>query len=770
MGASEYDARFVDAPPSDQPDAYSGTGNDTSFAAGRVAYLLGATGPAVTVNTACSAGLVALDMARAAIADGRCERALVVAVNLILRADGTVRLSQLRALSPTGACHAFDGAADGYVRAEGGAAVLLEAEAARAGRRVHARLLSTAVNHDGRASALTVPSGAAQEAVVRGAWAAAGVSPARVAYVEAHGTGTPLGDPVEARALAAVAAGRAAPLPVGAVKANVGHTELAAGLVGLLKAVLVVRERLIPPLRGLATLNPRIPPGPLRFPTEGEALDGDVVGVSSFGLSGTNAHAVLGAAERSPVASSVAGPVLVTLGARHAAAREALSGSVADRLEAGADLAGVALAAARGRSSGFVRVAAVGADASSVAAALRRGGVRGDAPAQPPRLAVVVPGAGKDEAAVWALAQAIPAVATGLAAALDALRPHVDVALLPVAEAPGEAASVDAFVAWHATAFAARVALAWAWREAGVVPELVAGHGDGQLLAGWLAGAWTLEDAAAATVARARTLARGGAEGGLRVPLPEAQLAPRLPPGVVVVAVNEPGATVVAGPLGPLGALRDALNADGVAALPVTPPRAHGPWLDPTAVCAGWPQPQAVAVPLVSGQDGAVVTGAAADLGWWAAEAAAPVRFVDVAARLQAEGVALVLELAPAPTLLGTLRRALPGVAVLPGTAPRAPAEAFLTSMAEAWVAGVAVDAAALCPPAPWVDLPPVPFIRRRLWVDAPRAAAPEPDAEPAGVASAALTAEPSAPASTPRWVWPVLAALAAAAVAGWWA
>jgi acyl transferase domain-containing protein/acyl carrier protein len=321
MGASEYDVRFQRRAAS-TPDAYSGTGNDTSFAAGRVAWRLGLRGPAMTVNTACSASLVSLHLAGQALRLGECDLALAGGVNLMVSSDSTVRLSALRALSPTGLCRAFDAAADGYVRGEGAGVVVLErlSDARRNGHRVLAVVRGSAVNHDGASSALTVPSGPAQTALLREAWRRAGVTGDELGYVEAHGTGTRLGDPIEARALAAALGPRRRPLYVGSVKTNVGHLELAAGAAGLIKAVLALRHRRIPAHLHLRERNPEIPADlPLRFNSEPVDWEGPLVaGVSSFGLSGTNAHVVLAAGEELPASAPLLRPALLALAARGA--------------------------------------------------------------------------------------------------------------------------------------------------------------------------------------------------------------------------------------------------------------------------------------------------------------------------------------------------------------------------------------------------------------------------------------------------------------------
>ena len=295
-----------------QLDTYSGTGGACGVAAGRLAYTLGLEGPALVVDTACSSSLVATHLAVQGLRAGECDLALAGGVNLVLLPDGTVTLSRLRMMAPDGRCKPFDASADGFVRGEGCAILVLKrlADAQADGDRVLAVIAGSAVNQDGRSSGLTAPNGPAQEAVVRAALANAGRAPAEVAYVEAHGTGTALGDPIEMNALAAVLApGRGRPLLVGSVKSNIGHLEAAAGVAGLVKAIGVLSRRVVPPTLHFRALNPEIRTGacPVRVVDRPTPLpDGApaVAGVSSFGFSGTNAHIVLEAPPEPPADSA----------------------------------------------------------------------------------------------------------------------------------------------------------------------------------------------------------------------------------------------------------------------------------------------------------------------------------------------------------------------------------------------------------------------------------------------------------------------------------
>ena len=282
-------------------DAYFASGNAHSTASGRLSYLLGLHGPSFPVDTACSSSLVATHLAVQSLRSGECRLALVGGVNIILAPETTITLSKAHMLAPDGRCKAFDSRADGFVRSEGGGVIVLKrlSDAQADGDTILALIRGTAINQDGRSNGLTAPNGPSQEAVIRAALANGRVSPQQISFVEAHGTGTSLGDPIEVQALAAVLGeSRAKPLMIGSAKTNVGHLESAAGIVGLIKTVLMLQHEQIPPHLHLQTPNPHIPWAelPITIPTKltpWKTESEKFAGVSSFGFSGTNSHIVL---------------------------------------------------------------------------------------------------------------------------------------------------------------------------------------------------------------------------------------------------------------------------------------------------------------------------------------------------------------------------------------------------------------------------------------------------------------------------------------------
>ncbi|SBT43338.1 type I polyketide synthase [Micromonospora narathiwatensis] len=368
-----------------EPDAYWATGNGHCFAAGRLAYSLGLTGPAMAIDTACSSSLVAVHLAVQALRRGECEVAIAGGVNLIMSPRSTRLVVQTRSLAPDGLCKAFDARANGFTRGEGAGALVLKplARAVRDGDRIHAVIRGSAVNQDGRSSGFTAPNVLSQVALIEQALAGAGAGPADVGYVEAHGTGTALGDPIEMEALATVLGRRngGAPLAVGSVKTNLGHLEAAAGVAGLVKAVLCVQHRQVPPVVHLRTLNPRIDLGGTGIVVPDRLVDwadgaGRLAGVSSFGMSGTNAHLLLGPVEPDELAerpTPPAGPVAgFVVSARTPVALRALAAAYAQRVLRlpAADFPAFAATANTGRSRLPVAAWVAAADPAAAYAAL----------------------------------------------------------------------------------------------------------------------------------------------------------------------------------------------------------------------------------------------------------------------------------------------------------------------------------------------------------------------------------------------------------------
>ena len=478
-------------------DAYISTGNAYSVVAGRLSYFLGLHGPSIAIDTACSSSLVAVHLACQGLRLGECDLAIAGGVNVILTPELNINFSKARMMALDGRCKTFDAAADGYVRGEGCAVVVLRrlSDALAHGDRILAIVRGSAVNQDGRSGGLTAPNGPAQEAVIRAALEIAEIDPGAVSYIEAHGTGTPLGDPIEVGALGAVFGKKRnshRPLIIGSVKSNIGHLEAAAGAAGLIRVVLGLQRREIPPNLHFKSGNPRIDWAglPITVPTAvtpWPQIDGRrLAGISSFGFSGTNAHVIVEEApDLRPVPTDEPDrPLhLLALSARHHDSLLDLAGHYESRLADESAVADVCFTANAGRSHFGHRLAVVGESASD----LRHGLAAyinstpnpsvamsgGRAPR--PRVAFLFTGQGAQYAGMGrVLYETSPTFRQTLDECAAGLAGHLDRELLDVMFATNDEASPinDTIYAQPAT-FAIEAALAALWRSWGIEPAFV---------------------------------------------------------------------------------------------------------------------------------------------------------------------------------------------------------------------------------------------------------------------------------------------------------
>jgi len=666
-----------------------------SMASGRVAHTFDLAGPAITVDTACSSSLVALHLAVRSLRAGECDLALVGGVNLALSPDSWVNLSLARMASPDGRSKAFSSAADGYGRGEGCGVLVLEraADGARRGARVRALVRGTAVNHDGQGSTMLAPSRSAQVAVARAALADAGVGAADVALVEAHGTGTPTGDPVELGALSDVygAVDRPGPVLVGSVKANINHLEAASGVAGVVKAILALEHGAVPPhvLVGEPTSALELEGSGLRL-----AADGDVwpegprlVGVNSFGLSGTNGHAVLEAAPVLPAVPSAPARRVLTLSAATPEALRSLAHGWAAFVEDGADdLRDVVHTARAGRADLEHRAALVleeSADRALVARTLRSaaegagalGVHRGRAR---PSTAVVLafPGQGSQRPGAGAQLAAQSPVFSGLleesAEAFDGLLDDRlgGWSLLDVVLGRSEAAAglIDRTDVTQPAMYALQVALARLLQAEGVVVDAVVGHSVGALAAAVVAGHLDLRAGARVVAARGRLL-QGTAPGGM-VAVTGAtdaveDFVARLPAGVGLAARNAPGVVTLTGAPEAVDGVEAMLDAAGLAHRRLPAQRAfHSATMDPvldelSGLADAQPR-SAGRIRFASDLTGELVPpGDELPVGYWARHARSTVRFEEAVRAASRDGRCVVVEVGPGQTLGRLARRTL---------------------------------------------------------------------------------------------------------------
>ncbi|MDN0195762.1 type I polyketide synthase [Streptomyces sp. S.PNR 29] len=746
------------------------TGLNRGMIANRVSYTLGLHGPSFTVDSGQSSSLVAVHLAAESLRRGECSLALAGGVNLILAEDSTAAVERFGALSPDGRCYTFDARANGYVRGEGGGVVVLKplAEAIADGDDILCVLAGSAVNNDGGGEGLTVPDREGQEAVLTAAYEQAGISPDAVGYVELHGTGTPAGDPVEAAAVGAVlGAGRDAerPLLVGSVKTNIGHLEGAAGIAGLLKAVLAVRHREIPASLNFDTPSPRIPLTELGlsvntalrpWPSEAGPL---VVGVSSFGMGGTNCHVVLtewdGAAPATapgirPTGTPV--PLLVTGRDEQALRDQAhhlrrhLDEHGPQRVQDVAHTLATARTAFEHRA---VLLAREPQDLTDGLARLADGTpgadlVRGTV--TPGSLAFLFTGQGSQRPGMTAeLYRSSSAYAAALDEVCAHLDPHLPVPLREVlfaAEGTAEAALLDRTEFTQPALFAVEVALFRFAEHCGLTPRLLLGHSVGELAAAHVAGVLSLTDACTLVAARGRLMQGRPATGAMvSLQATEEELAPFLGESVAAAALNGPASTVLAGDEDAVLAVAAHWAAQGRKTKRLRVSHAfHSPHMDGMlAEFRGIAERLTFAaprIPIVSNETGALLTEAeACSPEYWVRHARATVRFLDGVRLLEEQGATTLLELGPDGTLSSMARDCLRGddtvsVPLLRGR-DRTEPEAVVAALAALQVRGVPMHWERLATEAGArrVPLPTYAFQRRRHWLpDAAPGPAPRRD------------------------------------------
>ncbi|MFJ8746956.1 type I polyketide synthase, partial [Embleya sp. NPDC127516] len=746
----------------DGPDAvtaHSTTGLHRSIIANRVSYFLGAGGPSLTVDTGQSSSLVAVHMACESLRSGESETALAGGVNLILTPQSTDRMERFGALSPDGRCYTFDARANGYVRGEGGAVLVLKPlrRALADGDRIHCLLRGSAVNNDGGGATLTAPSVTAQQDVLRRAYEQADVDPARVGYVELHGTGTRLGDPVEAAALGAVlGAARNAdfPLPVGSAKTNVGHLEAAAGVIGLVKTALALSHREIPAGLNYAEPHPDIPLAELRLkvptePTAWPAVAGSrIAGVSSFGMGGTNCHVVLSEAEvdtttgtGAGVPASAAGALPLVVSGHTDQALRAQAGRLArfvtDRPDLGLpDLSYSLLSARSSLAHRGVVIAGGRAELVEGLSALAAGepapGVVTGVARSAGRTVLVFPGQGSQWLGMAAdLLDSAPVFAERIADCEAALAPYVDWSLTSILRSESddwlERVDVVQPVLW-----AVMVSLAGLWASFGVRPAAVVGHSQGEIAAACVAGALSLDDGAKVVALRSKALLDLSGRGGMAsVGVSADRITELIAPfkkRLSVAAVNSPASVIVSGEPGALDELLAICAAQGIWARRVPVDYAsHSTQVSRIRksllrALAGI-EPRTSHTPFHSSVTGELLDTARLDAQYWYTNLRQTVRFEDAIRTLLAGGHDVFIESSAHPVLTTGILETIEDTgsdAVAFGTLRRnhGGSERFRTALAEAHVRGVTVDwRPVLGAGARRVDLPTYAFQRERHWL-----------------------------------------------------
>ncbi|MEU4230025.1 type I polyketide synthase [Nonomuraea sp. NPDC026600] len=777
VGTNNQDYATLLDPVPDGLEGYLLTGVAASVLSGRLAYSLGWEGPALTVDTACSSSLVALHLAAQSLRLEECSLAVAGGVSVLSTPSGFVEFSRQRGLAADGRCKSFAASADGTGWAEGVGLVLLErlSDARRNGHQILAVIRGSALNQDGASNGLTAPSGPAQERVIRAALASAGLGPAQVDAVEAHGTATALGDPIEARALLATyGPDRDRPLWLGSIKSNLGHAAAAAGVAGVIKMVEAMRHGVLPATLHVDEPTPRVDwsRGNVALLTEAQPWpdtgEPRRAGVSAFGVSGTNAHVILEAApppepQTGPepttgVAGATAVPWL--LSARSEAALRAQAARLRPYAEgsptpSAADaehgelshVHRVAWSLATTRAALDHRAVLVGAEPTDFARGLDALAAGESAPglvravARPgAQVAFVFSGQGGQWAGMGRqLLRSSPVFAEEIGRCADALAPYVDWSLSEALYGGPDAPDLRRGDVAQPALWATMVALARLWRAAGVVPDTVAGHSQGELAAATVAGALSLDDGARVIALRARLMAEMDGGGGLlAITLPADEVERRWGDRVTVAADTGPLYTTVAGEEAPLAEVLAECEAAGVRAGRVEVSyAAHSPYVEPArdrlvAELADL-VPGTAEIPFYSSVTGGPLDGRELDGAYWGRNLRERVRFADTVRALLADGATLFVEPGPHPVLtagVAATAEAAGSPAAAIGTLRRDSGDLgrFLSTLGEAHAHGARVDWRAVLTPAPPIDLPTYPFQPRRFWLEPRRPATPEAD------------------------------------------
>jgi acyl transferase domain-containing protein/NADPH:quinone reductase-like Zn-dependent oxidoreductase/acyl carrier protein len=738
-------------------EASFATGNTSSIAANRLSYIYDLRGPSMAIDTACSSSLVAFHVACRAIASGEISQALAGAVSLHLHPLVFISFSKAGMLSRQGRCRVFDASADGYVRSEGGGVFLLKDydQAVADGNPILAVVAHSAVNTDGRKSGLTVPSAAAQSALLVNAYAQAGIEPWEIDYIEAHGTGTAVGDPVETRALGDALGKhrpKSEPLPIGSVKGNVGHLEAASGIAGLLKAVYCLKHRLIPAHVGMETPNPHIAFEDLNLEvvTANKPLPSSgrlVIGVNSFGFGGANAHVILesyGGEPNVPPALPKGSALPVVVSARDAEALKVAARELAEIIEGQPQSAlyDLAYQSVFGRERHAHCAVLFGTTPGRIAKTLAEFSVAGSergiiesgtALPEPVGAAFIYSGNGAQWAGMGRALLADPAFRGAVREVDKLFSRYADYSL------EEELAGQNGADRYHLTEvaqpalFALQVGITVMLRRRGLVPVAVAGHSVGEVAAAWAAGSLSL--AAAVSVIHHRSTLQGttkGSGGMTAVNVGEARIREWLhdlgqSDLVSIAGVNSRQGVTVAGPIAQLERLEAALSRAQVIHKRLALDYAfHTPAMDALFAelrrALGHLEPEAAEIPFYSTVTGEQLTGKSLNAEYWCHNIRKPVLFESAIAGMVKQGINIFLEIGPH----GVLRRyiqdcladaGVTGRVMTTGMRGEDSPHNIYSGLSQALIAGASMQWTRLFP---WrgrhVRLPNYPWRREAYW------------------------------------------------------
>lgn len=757
IGGTDYSkvpAQFDDY--FEQIGAHSGTGNALSIAANRLSYIFDFHGPSMSVDTACSSGLIGLHLAVQSLRNRECDAALAGGVNMILTPETTIAFSNARMLSADGCCRPFDSGANGYVRGEGCGILVLKrlTDAEKDGDEIFAVVRASAINQDGRTSGITAPNALSQQRVIHAALGQAGLSAGRVSYVEAHGTGTPLGDPMEVQALGEVfrrTSPEQAPVRVTSVKANIGHTETASGIAGLLKVVLMLQHRMIPAQLHLNKLNSNIqlagtrleiPSESVAWPSDGQSR---IAGVSSFGFGGANAHVILEEASSRPLEPPESDrPLhLLTISAKTETALENIALKYGEFLAANEDVAAADFChtANTGRTHFNHRLVITAADHQQLSSRLKN--VAGDKAvagvqrgkvqvATRPRIAMVFTGQGSQYIGMGRDLFETHSHFRETIERLDhTFSDAVSKSLLSVLYPESEHESLlDQTVYTQPALFAIEYALAQLWRSWGIEPAIVMGHSVGEYVACCVAGVFSPEDGLKLIAHRARLMQQLPQIGNMAVIFAGADAVAdalvEYRDVVDIAAANGPMNTVISGETGVVEELLQQFAASGIESQRLTVSHAFhsslmDPMLDEFEQLARVVPMERPRIPIASNLTGQILDSEPPNARYWRDHVRHTVRFADGMQQLAEQDLDAVLEVGPTASLLGMGKRCCPNLDVswLPSLRRGQDAwQVMLNSLASLYVLGVNVAWPEF--DKPWqrrrLRLPNYPFDRARYW------------------------------------------------------
>lgn len=732
-------------------DAYCATGNMYSTAAGRISFVFGFQGPALSIDTACSSSLVAITQACHGLRARDCDVAIAGGVNAIISPRQMAIFMETQALSPDGRCKTLDARANGFVRGEGCGLLILKrrSDAIRDGDRIRGLIRGWSVNQDGRSTGLTTPNVLSQQAMLRQALERAKLTPADIGYVEMHGTGTSLGDPIEAEALREVLGkprSDASQCVLGAVKTNIGHLEGAAGVAGIIKVALALEHEKIPKNLHFRHLNPRIsltntplvvPSAAIAWPRSDKKR---FAGVSSFGISGTNAHIIMEEAPlpEPPSAVPTASAYLLPLSAKTPQALTALAAAYAQWFVDGHahSLHDIAYTAGARRTHHEYRFGVVAQTREEFADKLRqlaRQKVAAPA-ASTPKIVFVFPGQGSQ----WVgMGRQLLAEEPVFREAIEACEPliHKEAGFSIVAQLDATNEQISIAVI-QPLLFAIEIALASLWRSWGIEPDCVVGHSMGEVAAAYVAGMLSLEDAVKVICRRSRLLNRITGQGAMalvELPLTEAEAAiAGLESHLGIAAGNGPRSTVLAGDPAALDQVLAKLEQRGIFCRRIKVDVAsHSPQVEPLRYdlldALRDLQPHAGKTPLYSTVSEAALTGPELNAAYWFDNLRKPVRFTQVTRKLLLQGHGVFIEMSPHPILLPSIEETIAasgtkGVALASTRRQTDERRSLLETLGTLYGLGYSPDwTKILRQRGTVISLPKYPWQRERFWVESPR-------------------------------------------------